>query len=188
MRLMIVSMLLILGSIPTLVAGDTTVGGAKFPESVTLGDQTLLLTGVGLRKKLFIKVYAGALYAAKPSNQADELIAAGGNKSMRMYIIHKNISAKKIRDAWTEGLQNNLIAEKFTAIEARLEEFNQLFPDLHKNDVIEMNFQPGTGTEVVLNGKSRGSVEGDDFFSALLLVWIGDKPADANLKKGILGQ
>jgi hypothetical protein len=28
---------------------------------------------------------------------------------------------------------------------------------------------------------------GDDFFSALLRIWLGDKPVDSGLKKGVLG-
>jgi len=39
-----------------------------------------------------------------------------------------------------------------------------------------------------LNGaKSLGLIEGDDFFRALLMVWIGEHPADTSLKKGLLG-
>ncbi|VAW80215.1 hypothetical protein MNBD_GAMMA14-779, partial [hydrothermal vent metagenome] len=33
-----------------------------------------------------------------------------------------------------------------------------------------------------------GIVQGEDFFSALLRVWIGKHPADTSLKKGLLGK
>ena len=39
-----------------------------------------------------------------------------------------------------------------------------------------------------INGQPRGEpIEGAVFFSALLRVWLGDKPADASLKKAMLG-
>lgn len=188
MRLAFVSMLLISALLAGPVSADTTVGGVKIPDSVTLAGEKLDLFGAGLRKKLFIKVYAGALYVAGSIDNPDQLSSTDHSKSMRMTIIHSKIAAKKVRNAWTDGLKDNLSNDKFTVIKDRLDRFNRLFPDLKEGDVVEMNYQPGKGTEVVLNGKSRGSIEGDDFFSSLLLVWIGDKPADKNLKKGILGR
>jgi hypothetical protein len=187
MRPLFFSILFISTLLSTPASAVTTVGGVKIPDSVELDGEILNLYGVGLRKKLFIKVYAGALYIAGSPGETSLLESTGTSKSMRMHIIHSKIAAKKVRNAWTDGLRNNLTDEKFAAIEARLEQFNNLFPNLHEGDVLEMNFQSGKGTEVVLNGESRGSVEGDDFFSSLLLVWIGDKPADKNLKLGILG-
>lgn len=188
MRLVFVSILLISTLLPGPVSADTTVGGVKIPDSVTFGGEKLDLFGAGLRKKLFIKVYAGALYVAGSIDSSEQLSNPDQSKSMRMYIIHSKIAARKARNAWTDGLRDNLSDDKFSVIKARLDRFNRLFPDLKEGDVLEMNFQPGKGTEVVLNGKSRGSIEGDDFFSSLSLVWIGDKPADKNLKKAILGR
>jgi len=40
------------------------VAGVKVPDSVSVNNQTLALNGAGIRKKLFIKVYVGALYLA----------------------------------------------------------------------------------------------------------------------------
>jgi len=41
---------------------------------------------------------------------------------------------------------------------------------------------------VLVNGQPRGNaIPGEDFFTAVLRVWIGDKPVDADLKKGMVG-
>jgi hypothetical protein len=41
----------------------------------------------------------------------------------------------------------------------------------------------------VLNyGEVLGTVQGEDFYRALLKVWLGDKPADKGLKKAWLGK
>jgi hypothetical protein len=40
-----------------------------------------------------------------------------------------------------------------------------------------------------VNGQPRGKpIPGDDFYRALLRIWLGDKPVDGDLKKGMLGQ
>jgi len=38
------------------------VAGAKIEDTVSVSNQNLVLNGAGIRKKLFIKVYVGALY------------------------------------------------------------------------------------------------------------------------------
>ncbi|MGD2172849.1 MAG: chalcone isomerase family protein, partial [Gammaproteobacteria bacterium] len=37
------------------------------------------------------------------------------------------------------------------------------------------------------NGKELGAIPGDDFKTALLEIWLGNHPADKQLKKGMLG-
>lgn len=32
-----------------------------------------------------------------------------------------------------------------------------------------------------------GIIKGDDFFTAILKIWIGNEPADSNLKKAMPG-
>jgi len=54
-------------------------------------------------------------------------------------------------------------------------------------DVIYIDFLPGTGTRITVNGGVRGVIPGDDFSRALLRIWLGDHPADGDLKKGMLG-
>jgi hypothetical protein len=40
-----------------------------------------------------------------------------------------------------------------------------------------------------VNGQPRGKLmPGDEFYRALLRIWLGEKPADGDLKKGMLGQ
>jgi hypothetical protein len=40
----------------------------------------------------------------------------------------------------------------------------------------------------MVNGQPRGAViAGEEFFTAVLRIWIGDKPVEASLKKGLLG-
>jgi hypothetical protein len=40
-----------------------------------------------------------------------------------------------------------------------------------------------------LNGAARGKpIQGEDFYRALMRIWLGDKPVDGDLKQGMLGQ
>ena len=49
-------------------------------------------------------------------------------------------------------------------------------------------YVPGKGVAVTINGKFKGLVEGLEFKKRLYAIWLGDKPASAKLKKGMLGK
>ena len=51
--------------------------------------------------------------------------------------------------------------------------------------MIHFDFQPESGTRVIVNGRARGTaIPGADLFSAVMRVWIGEKPVDGELKNG----
>lgn len=43
------------------------------------------------------------------------------------------------------------------------------------------------GTRLTINGEEKGVIAGADFYSALLDIWLGDEPADDDLKDAMLG-
>jgi hypothetical protein len=46
----------------------------------------------------------------------------------------------------------------------------------------------GAGTQLVIQGKPAGRpIAGEDFYRALLRIWLGDKPVQDDLKKALLG-
>ena len=55
------------------------------------------------------------------------------------------------------------------------------------DDVINIDYLPGTGTQISLNGRSLGTIAGVDFNRALLKIWLGNVPVQADLKKAMLG-
>ncbi len=57
---------------------------------------------------------------------------------------------------------------------------------VREGDTIAIDFS-AEGVALSLNGEARGKVAGANFAKALLKVWLGDKPADASLKKALLG-
>ena len=176
---------LLLAALPALAASGTA--GVTLPETYTLNGQSLVLNGAGIRSKFFFKIYVGALYLATATDDAASALAEPGAKSMQMAMLYKEVDADKITEGWRSGFEANLPPGDLGRLTARLQRFNSLFPALHKGDHVYMDFVPGQGTRVTINGDLRGHIEGDDFFAALLQVWIGQHPADEDLKRGLLG-
>lgn len=162
--------------------------GVTLPDTTTVNDSTLKLNGMGVRTKtmLKVKVYVAGLYLATPSHDAAAIIAADEAKQVVMHFLYKNVEKDKLTEAWREGFANNSAAA-LPALKARLDEFCALWPDMASAEQAVITYIPGTGTRLELKGKEAGVIPGKDFADAMFAVWLGTKPADAGLKKGILG-
>ena len=169
-------------------AGAATVKGVSFPDAAPIGGRECRLAGVGVRTKIIISVYLGALYQATPTGDAAQAIAADEPKRVVMHFVHSKVGAEAIREAWREGFGANSAAA-LPQLKERLERFSAWFDaDLLKGEQVVLTYLPGQGTEVTIQGKVRGVIEGADFMRALWSVWLGEKPADGGLKKGMLGK
>ena len=163
------------------------IAGVDVPQSVTIENKALVLNGAGIRKKLFIKVYVGSLYLTAKQTAVGKILADPGAKSIVMNFLYKEVSTKKLVDGWNKGFADNSSAKEIKALQKRINQFNSLFTTVYKGDKIRLDYLPGKGTQVRINSTLKGSVQGEDFYQALLEIWLGAKPADANLKDAMLG-
>ena len=172
-----------------LPASALEIEGVDIPETYTFNnsDTTLVLNGAGLREKFFIDIYIGALYLPAKTPDAGAILSDTGAASVLMHILHSEISKKKMVNAWNEGLENNLSQKELTAIGPQLKKFNSLFKAVHEGEKVRLDYRPDTGTEVRINGEWRGAVEGNEFFRALLRIWLGADPVSKSLKQEMLG-
>jgi hypothetical protein len=173
--------------LPVQTLADTDIAGIKLPDNYVIDNQPLALNGAGIRSRFFVQVYVGALYLEQTTPNTATAIAADGPKSMQMVILYKEVEARKITQGWNDGFENNLGKTEFKQVAGRLKTFNGLFPALRQGDKVMMDYLPRKGTTLKINGRTLGHIEGDDFFRALLKVWLGVSPADKQLKSALLG-
>ncbi|MEI6826902.1 MAG: chalcone isomerase family protein [Desulfuromonadales bacterium] len=161
------------------------VAGVKLDPAVTVNSQQLKLNGSGIRKKFFVKVYIGSLYAGKQLATAAAALSDSGDKLIRMNFLHSKVEKEKILEAFSEGFANNS-PDMVGAPE--LKKFLALFTaDFMKGDVVDLALAADGSVAASLNGKSLGSVSSTKLAKAVLAIYLGDKPADDSLKKGMLG-
>jgi len=104
-----------------------------------------------------------------------------------MHFLYDEVSKDKLVNGWNDGFENNHTSEELLKLKTRIAQFNDLFITVKEGDVINLDFIPNKGTSVIINNKTMGLVKGDDFFVAVLKIWLGDEPADSDLKEGMLG-
>jgi len=183
---MVAAVILCLIAAPTPWAKE--VAGVSLNDEVSVGGTPLLLNGAGVRSKFFIKVYVGGLYLPSKSHSAAEILAMKGPNRVVMHFLYDEVSKDKLVDGWTEGFEKNQDKAAMDQLRTELDRFNALFETVHSGDVIELDYLPATGTIIRIKGAKKGVIEGADFNRALLAVWLGDEPADSDLKEALLGK
>ncbi|GAB4353949.1 MAG: chalcone isomerase family protein [Gammaproteobacteria bacterium] len=186
---------LLLALIPFALLGSGSafaveIKGVTVPDTARVEsvDRELRLNGAGVRKKFFFSIYIGALYLVGKSDNAGEIIESEQPKRVAMHFLYDKVEAEKLREAWNEGFQANTTPEEFATLKERLDRFNTYFGDAVKGDVIYLDYLPGTGTRVSVNGEVKGTIPGADFHRALLKVWLGKEPVTSSLKAAMLGK
>jgi hypothetical protein len=188
MCLALLAMLLVQGA-----ALAMEVEGVKLEDRVTLskGGPVLVLNGAGVRHKMvMLKVYVGALYLSGKKTDAEEAIRDAGPKRVAMHILADEVSARDFVASLNNALAANHIPAELALIEGRIRDLNRMMQSvgtLKKGSVVHLDYLPGTGTRVSVNGVDRITIKGEDFFQSMLRIWIGRKPVDGRLRDAMLG-
>lgn len=171
---------------PTL-ASAASLADVNLEDKITVNGQTLVLNGLGLRKKFFIKVYVGGLYLqAKMSNPAS-ILAADTPRRMTMHFLY-SVSKDQMCDAWEEGLTAN-VPNASAEVKSGFKTLCSWMEPIPKGNRLVLTYVPGTGTTVEVNGKPKGTLPGKAVADAIASTWIGPKPAMGDdFKNAVLGK
>jgi len=163
------------------------LGGVQVPDSVTVPEAKtpLALNGAGFRTRFLIKVYAGALYTAIPLTRPDQVLGASTPRVMRLQFV-RAVDSETLAKGWKDSFAANHSQFELQAFRTRLQQFNAYMPNVKENDVLRIDLLPRGITRVIVNDKTRGTIDGADFQQGVLKAWVGDKPADGDLKKAVL--
>ena len=170
-------------------AQPAEIEGVKLDPVAQVGAATLQLNGAGVRTRAIFKVYVAALYVPQKSVDAATLLAQKGPRRVAITML-RNVDAETFAGALNDGLRSNHTEAQLGAMKPQIDALNATLKavgEAKKGDVIHFEFVPDGGTRVTVNGQPRGSaIAGEDFFTAVLRIWIGDKPVDGALKKGLV--
>ena len=162
--------------------------GVKLEPTAQVGGTALQLNGAGLRTRAIFKVYVAGLYVPQKSADASALLAQKGPRRISITML-RSVDADSFSGALNDGLRANHTEAQVAALKPQIDTLNanlKAVGEAKKGDVIHFEYLPESGTRVTVNGQARGTaIPGEDFFTAVMRVWIGDKPVDADLKKGL---
>lgn len=173
----------------SLGAQAAEVAGVKFDETVHVANTDLKLNGAGIRYKAIFKVYAAGLYLKEKKTTVPEVLALNGPRRVAIVML-RDLSNEEFGRGFMAGIQQNTEKAEKAKLTLQFLRFGELFasvPELKKGDQLMMEWVPGVGTVMTLNGKKMGEPYPDIAFNnALLRIWLGEKPVDSGLKKAML--
>lgn len=163
--------------------------GQQFDNKVVLDGRPLVLNGLGLRAVAWLKGFVAGLYVTTPGKDAAALLSQAGPKRLRLRIM---VSAPA--HELTKSLLGRIRKHEPAALQAQLQpRMTQLAAQidglgkLQVGDNVDLDWLPGKGTQLSLNGRViAAAVPGDDLYGAVLRIFIGDRPVDKRLKAGML--
>jgi hypothetical protein len=163
-----------------------TVAGVTMPDTSHAGSITLQLNGMGLRTKYMVKVYVAGLYLPQKSSDAAAILQPEIPKRIVMHFV-RSVSKNQLTDGFTESFANNA-PDTMKTLKPDMDRLFAALDAVKDGDEIVFTYIPGTGTSVTVAGKDKITIPTPDFAAMLFSVWLGPKPPNASLKKGILGQ
>ena len=173
------------------LAQAVEVAGVKFEDQTSLGNANLVANGAGLRKKAFFKVYAMVLYLTEKQADVEAVLSAKGAKRIAITLL-RDLSAQQFVDALQEGVASNHTESEMTALKDRMQQFSDAMLSIGEaktGSQVFIDLQPEGATRLTVNGQVRGGdLVGEDFFNALLKIWLGNKPVQDDLKQALLGK
>lgn len=168
----------------------TDVAGVKYPPSVQVAGSSLVLNGAGIRYRFVIKVYTAGLYLASKANTTEQVLTTPGAKRMHVVML-REIDATDLGKLFTRGMQDNSPREEFSKSIPGTLRMADIFSSKKKltpGEHFSVDWVPGVGTTILVNGKAQGEpIKEPEFFNALMRIWLGSSPADGQLKDALLG-
>lgn len=170
-------------------AQTVDLAGVKFEPQTQVAGKTLGLNGAGIRYKAVFKVYAVGLYLPTKANTAKAVVDQQGPKKVHM-VMYRDVSGAELGRNFAHHFEDNVSRAEFTASVNQIFRFGELFSNrknMKAGDSISLEWVPGTGTTVSINGVPQGEpYPGLPFFNGMLKLWIGDADS-AGVRNALLG-
>jgi hypothetical protein len=179
-------LLLLLIALP---ASAAEVAGVRLEEHTNVASTDLVLNGAGLRRRLVFQVYAMGLYLQQKTTEAAAVLKLPGAKRVAMHML-RDVPAEQFSDALADGIRENHSEADAKALVPRLMQLVSVMAEVKeakKGMLIALDWT-GVGTQVLIDGKPHGRpIPGEDFYRALLRIWLGEHPVQDDLKRALLG-
>jgi hypothetical protein len=166
-------------------AQGAEIEGVVFKDSVRADGTRLSIRGTGLFRYLgFIKAYVGALYME--DGTSSDAVLSDTAKRLEIEYFHA-INGEDFGSATNKVIARNVDPDTLARLKPRIEKQNALYEDVQPGDRYALTYVPGKGTELALNGKPKGVIDGADFAAAVFAMWLGQEPMNKSFRQQLLG-
>jgi hypothetical protein len=145
----------------------------------------MVLTGVALRTKVFVNVYAlaGYLQEGTTARSAEELAGVNAVKQLHL-VMERTVAGPDMADALRAAIRQNYPEPAFT------EEVKELVEKMradtaYKGDHIYLTHLPGVGLQVKVAGRAEFVIRNPEFSHAVWDIYLGRNNLGESIKRGL---
>jgi hypothetical protein len=166
--------------------------GVELEDRVQVDGQALELNGMAVRTRVVFKVYVAGLYLPHKVTSAQTAIEGAGAKRI-VLVMMRDATADQFCDSIEAGLDANHSEEELARIQPQIDALYgkiRAIGEAKKGMRIVLDYSPSAAaTTLVVDGVPQGDpMRGREFFRALLRIWLGERPAEPQLKRMLLRQ
>ncbi|WP_417446203.1 TonB family protein [Kangiella sp.] len=162
-------------------------GLVKAAEQINVEGSTLQLNGLAVHSELRQEWFLNGLYLSSKSDDPEEIINSPMLKRMQIKVLADELPGRRLKRFWIERIKNNneasLVLENAKGVRELADTLGQ---DFAAGDTINIDFVPGQGTVIQINGAVVNTID-EDIFPLMLNTWIGERPPSSEFKDSILG-
>ena len=118
-----------------------------------------------------------------------DIVSQPGPKRIAIHML-RDVGADQFTEALADGMRANHSEAEMKALEPRVKELAAIMAELQeakKGMAIALDWN-GSETKMLVQEKPVGrGIAGEDFYRALLRIWLGENPVQDDLKKALLG-
>ena len=185
--------LLLLPAFFAFTCGAAELEGVKLEDQVCVDGQGLQLNGIALRTRMvFFKVYVAGLYLPEKASTAPAALQAKGAKRINLVMV-REAGAEQFVESILTGLRLNHSEAELERVRTQTDELMAMIRTAGIAKIgtsIVLDYAPSAdGTTLFIDGKPAGKpMAGEEFFRMLMRIWLGENPAQEDLKKALLGE
>jgi len=166
--------------------------GVMLEDHVRVDGQELQLNGIALRTRFLFKVYVAGLYLPERATTAQAAFDVRGPKRI-VLVMMREATADQFCESIDAGMRANSTEAELAQVRDQTEDlFAKIrgVAEARKGMRIVLDYAPSeAGTTLFVDGVPQGKpMPGEDFYRALLRIWLGERPVQDDLKRALLGQ
>ncbi len=147
----------------------------------------LTMNGIAAHWALGREYYIATLFLPDISNDPETIFSMVGPKRMEIKVTNEKWSPRRFGQMWNQAILINNTQGDLNNMSGAIIAFTALAKDdLLYGDRMLIDYTPGKGTRVSINGTKLMTTGREKFFNLLLSTWVGRRPPSSEFKSDIL--
>lgn len=184
LRVLLISLLSLLPAIVS--ASEKRLEQARFPDTLEVDGQTLVLRNASVLNYLFVDVYSAALLT--PANEPlDDLTSSSEPLHLELFY-YRNINRDDVIKAAWVALERQYDTAQLARLRPRVDQLHATFTDIRPEDRYSLTLNRQQALSLKYNGKEIFQSDNAELARAYVGIWLKPNGLSDRLRKQLIAE